>query len=85
MIAPSRKGIIATAIAQKDNPQVDVVMADQAAFQQGIQQGIFENRIPVPAAEPFFAEPAGPAAEQVDVNHEWIELVEPDPLLMPWR
>src|SRR5690606_23861863 len=33
--------IIATAIAQKDNPQVDVVMADQAAFQQGIQQGVF--------------------------------------------
>lgn len=33
--------IIATAIAQKDNPQVDVVMADQAAFQQGIAQGIF--------------------------------------------
>ena len=33
--------IIATAIAQKDSPQVDVVMADQAAFQQGIQQQIF--------------------------------------------
>jgi putative spermidine/putrescine transport system substrate-binding protein len=42
--------IIATAIAQKDNPQVDVVMADQAAFQQGIQQGIFaelnESEVP---------------------------------------
>ena len=35
--------IIATAIAQKDNPQVDVVMADQAAVQQGIQQGIFAD------------------------------------------
>ncbi len=33
--------IIAAAVAQKDNPQVDVVMADQAAFQLGIQQGIF--------------------------------------------
>lgn len=33
--------IIATAIAQKDSPQVDVVMADLAAFQQGIAQGIF--------------------------------------------
>ena len=32
---------IATAIAQKDSPQVDVVMADLAAFQQGIAQGIF--------------------------------------------
>ena len=35
--------IIATAIAQKDNPQVDVVMADLAAVQQGIDQGIFAD------------------------------------------
>ena len=35
--------IIATAIAQKDNPQVDVVMADLAAFQQGLDQGIFAD------------------------------------------
>jgi putative spermidine/putrescine transport system substrate-binding protein len=33
--------IVATAIAQKDKPQVDVVMCDLAAFQQGIEQGIF--------------------------------------------
>jgi putative spermidine/putrescine transport system substrate-binding protein len=33
--------IIAAAIAQKDSPQVDVVMCDLAAFQQGISQQIF--------------------------------------------
>lgn len=33
--------IIATAIAQKDRPQVDVVMCDLPAFQQGLEQGIF--------------------------------------------
>lgn len=33
--------IIATAIAQKDKPQIDVVMCDLAAFQQGADQGIF--------------------------------------------
>jgi putative spermidine/putrescine transport system substrate-binding protein len=33
--------IVATAIAQKAKPQVDVVMCDLAAFQQGIDQGIF--------------------------------------------
>lgn len=33
--------IIATAIAQKAKPQVDVVMCDLAAFQQGIDQGAF--------------------------------------------
>jgi putative spermidine/putrescine transport system substrate-binding protein len=33
--------IVATAIAQKDRPQVDVVMCDLAAFQQGIDQSIF--------------------------------------------
>lgn len=42
--------IIATAIAQKDKPQVDVVMCDLAAFQQGIAQNIFlpvdEEKIP---------------------------------------
>jgi len=34
--------IIATAIAQKNRPQVDVVMCDLAAFQQGLAQQIFE-------------------------------------------
>ncbi len=34
--------IIATAIAQKNSPQVDVVMCDLAAFQQGMAQQIFE-------------------------------------------
>lgn len=34
--------IIATAIAQKNSPQVDVVMCDLAAFQQGMAQEIFE-------------------------------------------
>ncbi|QIE56058.1 extracellular solute-binding protein [Pikeienuella piscinae] len=33
--------IIATAIAQKDNPQVDVVMSDYAAWLQGKHQGLF--------------------------------------------
>jgi putative spermidine/putrescine transport system substrate-binding protein len=33
--------IIATAIAQKDRPQVDVVMCDQAAWVDGLKQGIF--------------------------------------------
>ncbi|MCL4766167.1 MAG: extracellular solute-binding protein [Hyphomicrobiaceae bacterium] len=35
--------IIATAIAQKDKPQVDVVMCDLAAFQQGMAQQIFAD------------------------------------------
>lgn len=33
--------IVATAIAQKAKPQVDVVMCDLAAFQQGIDQSVF--------------------------------------------
>ncbi|HYB57319.1 MAG TPA: extracellular solute-binding protein [Alphaproteobacteria bacterium] len=33
--------IIATAIAQKDKPQVDVVMCDHPAWVQGLHQGIF--------------------------------------------
>ncbi|MBI1735655.1 MAG: extracellular solute-binding protein [Candidatus Rokubacteria bacterium] len=33
--------IIATAIAQKDRPQVDVVMCDLAAWQDGLKQGVF--------------------------------------------
>jgi putative spermidine/putrescine transport system substrate-binding protein len=33
--------IVATAIAQKAKPQVDVVMCDLAAFQQGIDQKVF--------------------------------------------
>jgi putative spermidine/putrescine transport system substrate-binding protein len=33
--------IIATAIAQKDRPQVDVVMCDQAAWLDGLKQGVF--------------------------------------------
>jgi putative spermidine/putrescine transport system substrate-binding protein len=33
--------IIATAIAQKDKPQVDVVMCDHPAWLQGLHQGIF--------------------------------------------
>ncbi|WP_340108254.1 extracellular solute-binding protein [Pikeienuella sp. HZG-20] len=34
--------IIATAIAQKDNPQIDVVMSDYAAWLQGMHQGLFD-------------------------------------------
>src|SRR5689334_25415137 len=33
--------IIATAVAQKEKPQVDVVMCDLIAFMQGTDQGIF--------------------------------------------
>lgn len=33
--------IIATAVAQKDKPQVDVVMCDLVAYLQGVEQGIF--------------------------------------------
>ncbi len=33
--------IIATAVAQKDKPQVDVVMCDLIAFMQGTAQGVF--------------------------------------------
>ncbi|MGE0714723.1 MAG: extracellular solute-binding protein [Alphaproteobacteria bacterium] len=33
--------IIATAIAQKDKPQVDVVLCDMVAYLQGVEQGIF--------------------------------------------
>jgi putative spermidine/putrescine transport system substrate-binding protein len=33
--------IIATAIAQKDKPQIDVVMCDLVAYLQGMEQGIF--------------------------------------------
>jgi len=35
--------IIATAIAQKDRPQVDVVMCDLIAFLQGVEQGVFQT------------------------------------------
>ncbi|MFI4989133.1 MAG: extracellular solute-binding protein [Alphaproteobacteria bacterium] len=35
--------IIATAIAQKDKPQVDVVMCDHPAWLQGMHQGIFAS------------------------------------------
>lgn len=35
--------IIATAIAQKDKPQIDVVLCDLVAFLQGADQGIFEK------------------------------------------
>lgn len=35
--------IIATAIAQKDRPQVDVVMCDYAAWLDGLKQGIFAS------------------------------------------
>jgi spermidine/putrescine-binding protein len=35
--------IIATAIAQKDKPQVDVVMCDYAAWLDGLKQGIFAS------------------------------------------
>lgn len=33
--------IIATAIAQKDNPQVDVVLVEIVSFMQGVERGIF--------------------------------------------
>ena len=35
--------IIATAIAQKDRPQVDVVMCDLVAFLQGVHQNVFRT------------------------------------------
>jgi putative spermidine/putrescine transport system substrate-binding protein len=35
--------IIATAIAQKDRPQIDVVMCDLIAFLQGVDQSIFAS------------------------------------------
>lgn len=35
--------IIATAVAQKDRPQVDVVMCDLIAFLQGVDQSIFAS------------------------------------------
>jgi len=35
--------IIATAIAQKEKPQVDVVMCDLIAFLQGVDQGVFDK------------------------------------------
>jgi putative spermidine/putrescine transport system substrate-binding protein len=35
--------IISTAIAQKNNPQVDVVMCDVGAWTRGMDQGIFEK------------------------------------------
>jgi putative spermidine/putrescine transport system substrate-binding protein len=35
--------IIATAIAQKDRPQIDVVMCDHPAWLDGLKQGIFAN------------------------------------------
>jgi putative spermidine/putrescine transport system substrate-binding protein len=38
--------IIATAIAQKDKPQVDVVMCDKVPFLQGVNQGIFATLSP---------------------------------------
>lgn len=38
--------IIATAIAQKDRPQVDVVMCDHAAWLDGLKQGIFASLDP---------------------------------------
>lgn len=38
---PTSSQIIATAIAQKDKPQVDVVMCDYAAWLQGLHQGVF--------------------------------------------
>jgi putative spermidine/putrescine transport system substrate-binding protein len=38
--------IIATAVAQKDRPQVDVVMCDLIAFMQGVDQDIFATLDP---------------------------------------
>ena len=42
--------IIATAIAQKDRPQIDVVLCDLVAYLQGVDQGIFarleEGKVP---------------------------------------
>jgi putative spermidine/putrescine transport system substrate-binding protein len=38
---PSSPEIIATAIAQKDNPQIDVVLVEIVSFWQGVQRGIF--------------------------------------------
>lgn len=35
--------IISTAIAQKDNPQIDVVMCDVGAWTRGMDQGIFSK------------------------------------------
>jgi putative spermidine/putrescine transport system substrate-binding protein len=35
--------IIATAVAQKDNPQVDVVMCDLVAYLQGVDQDVFAS------------------------------------------
>ncbi|MCC6468234.1 MAG: extracellular solute-binding protein [Alphaproteobacteria bacterium] len=42
--------IIATAVAQKDKPQVDVVMCDLIAFLQGTDQGIFAKIDPAKVA-----------------------------------
>ena len=41
--------IIATALAQKDRPQVDVVMCDLIAFLQGVDQSIFAKLDPAEA------------------------------------
>lgn len=43
ILVPKATGpeIMATAIAQKTNPQVDVVMSDMLPFLTGVQQGIF--------------------------------------------
>lgn len=40
---PTVGEIMATAIAQKDKPQVDAVFAEVNAYMQGIDQGIFET------------------------------------------
>lgn len=45
---PTAPEIIATAIAQKDNPQVDVVFVEVVSFMQGVERDIFASITDLP-------------------------------------